>query len=435
MSLLYSWGNYPDNPQLGLPCRWQSDVPLLISQITKTVGSTLAYGLGRSYGDSCLAASGNVIQMAPLDRMLAVDWSQGVIRAEAGITLDVLLKIIIPQGWFLAVTPGTRFVTLGGAIANDVHGKNHHRRGTFGNHVRRLGLWRQGEYLICSPTEHPELFAATLGGLGLTAIILWAEISLIPIKASQIESHVGRFGNLAEFFDLSDQYDQQHEYSVAWVDCLAQKSQQGRGVFIRGDHSIYGDLSLEKKKIASVPITPPISLINSLSLKAFNHVYWNSHPKQFKARRLAFEPFFYPLDRLYHWNRIYGRKGFQQYQCVLPDAVAKHVLPLVLKVISDSGQGSFLAVLKRCGDIPSPGLLSFPLPGISLALDFPQHSQLLPLFSRLDALVHEAGGRLYPAKDAHMTGKDFRRAYPTWEHLEALRDPALNSCFWTRVTT
>ena len=255
----------------------------------------------------------------------------------------------------------------------------------------------------------------------------------MPIHSSQIDSTVVRFDNLAEFFKLSAELDHQHEYSVAWIDCLAQGAKTGRGVFIVGDHASYGSLSVENRKKLQMPVTPPLSLINNLSLHAFNEAYWRVHPATPSRRWGSYEPFFYPLDRILDWNRIYGRKGFQQYQCVIPEAAAEVAMNELLTVIAASGQGSFLAVLKRCGDAVSPGLLSFPLPGTSLALDFPQKADLAALFKRMDAIVHQAGGRLYPAKDAHMNGNDFRQAYPAWEQLEALRDPSLISRFWKRV--
>jgi FAD/FMN-containing dehydrogenase len=379
--------------------------------------------------------SDQVLHLRTLDRFIHVDWQQGTVVAEAGVTLAEILAIAIPQGWFLMVTPGTQFATLGGAIANDVHGKNHHQRGTFGNQVRRFGLLRHGEELLtCSVTENPELYAATLGGLGLTGVITWAEIQLMPIRSNQIDSTVVRFDNLAEFFVLSVELDHRYEYSVAWIDCLAKGAQAGRGVFIVGEHALYGELEVDERPKLHVPLTPPVSLINNLSVRAFNKAYWWAHPAIRTGKRTGYEQFFYPLDRILRWNRIYGRKGFQQYQCVIPEAVAEGVIRELLGVIADSGQGSFLAVLKRCGDIASRGLLSFPLPGTSLALDFPQKADLAALFVRLDAIVREAGGRLYPAKDAHMSGSDFRRAYPAWEQLEALRDPTLISRFWKRVT-
>lgn len=408
----------------------------MLSEMEAAHGSTLPYGNGRSYGDSCLAASDQVLHLRTLDRFIAVDWEQGTVRAEAGVLLAEILAAAIPHGWFLPVTPGTQFATLGGAIANDVHGKNHHVRGTFGRHVRAFGLLRHGEDLLtCSPAENAALHAATVGGLGLTGVITWAEIQLMPIRSSRIDSTVVRFAGLAEFFALSAELDERHEYSVAWIDCLAAGRNTGRGVFIVGDHAAEGPLQVGARSRLDVPLTPPISLINNLSLRAFNEAYWRAHPKERTRRQVDYEPFFYPLDRILHWNRIYGRKGFQQYQCVIPDAAAPAAMQELLGAIAASGQGSFLAVLKRCGDMTSPGLLSFPLPGTSLALDFPQKAQLAPLFTRLDAIVREAGGRLYPAKDAHMSGSDFRRAYPRWEELEGLRDRTLMSRFWKRVTS
>ncbi|MBW4523529.1 MAG: FAD-binding oxidoreductase [Scytolyngbya sp. HA4215-MV1] len=431
---LYSWGRYPDRPQTAASCSWRSEVPARLRQIAADHGSTLAYGNGRSYGDSCLAASDQVLHMRSLDRFIQTDWQRGIVIAEAGVTLGEILAIAIPQGWFLPVTPGTQFATLGGAIANDVHGKNHHLRGTFGNHVRHFGLLRHDqELLTCSASENVELFAATIGGLGLTGVITWAEIQLMPIQSSQIDSTLVRFNNLSEFFSLSAELDHQHEYSVAWIDCLAKGANTGRGVFIVGDHARYGTLEVCERSKKQVPLTPPVSLINNLSLHAFNEAYWRVHPIQRTRKRVSYDPFFYPLDSILHWNRIYGRKGFQQYQCVIPDIDAEKAMQELLVAIADSGQGSFLAVLKRCGDIKSPGLLSFPQAGTSLALDFPQKAALMPLFKRLDAIVSDAGGRLYPAKDAHMSGDEFRKAYPEWEKLEELRDPTLMSHFWKRV--
>ena len=431
---LHSWGRYPNTPQEANACSWRRDVPAMLEGVIAGQGSTLAYGNGRSYGDSCLAVSGHVLHMRGLDRFIEADWQSGTLLVEAGVTLSEILTVAIPRGWFLSVTPGTQFVTLGGAIANDVHGKNHHLRGTFGRYVRRFGLLRHGEELQCSAHENSQLFAATIGGLGLTGVILWAEIQLMPIRSSWIDSTVVRFGSLSEFFALSRELDHQHEYSVAWVDCLAKGTDVGRGVFVVGDHAAYGALDVSRKSKLSVPLTPPFSLINRLSLRAFNEAYWHLHPAQRRFSRGCYQPFFYPLDRILHWNRIYGRGGFQQYQCVIPETSAEVAVRDMLSTIAASNQGSFLAVLKRCGDLPSPGLLSFPLAGTSLALDFPQRTGLEPLFARLDAIVRESGGRLYPAKDAHMSAGDFQQAYPQWEQLEALRDPSLNSRFWTRVT-
>ncbi len=441
MHTLPSWGRHPDTGQSGLPLHWRDEIAPMYQRIARDHGDTLAYGNGRSYGDSCHAVSEKVLPMRGLNRVIAADWGHGILCAEAGITLGEILSLAIPHGWFLPVTPGTQYVTLGGAIANDVHGKNHHRRGTFGQHLRQFSLIRSDrEPCLCSPDHQAELFAATIGGLGLTGIIAWAEINLIRIESTQIDNLTVRFDSLRDFFLLADELDAQHEYSVAWIDCLATGTRAGRGVFSAGNHARHEDksLPLQASNPAKwvMPFTPPMPLVNNLSIRAFNTLYWQWQPSTRQSRHVDYAPFFYPLDGIRDWNRAYGPRGFQQYQCVIPSDTAESAIGELLAAIANSGRGSFLAVLKRCGDMISPGWLSFPMPGTSLALDFAQHEDLgRQLFPRLDAIVRSAGGRLYPAKDAHMRGDDFRRAYPAWEKLEALRDPALKSCFWQRVTT
>ena len=431
-----SWGRYPHHPQHLHPVHWQQDVPDVMSGLTGRFGDTLAYGCGRSYGDSCLAASDHVMAMSGMDRILAVDWGTGLLRAEAGLTLSELIRIALPHGWFPPVTPGTKYVTLGGAVANDVHGKNHHVMGTFGRHVGRLSLYRSDEGVVaCSSSERPDLFAATVGGLGLTGIILTVELQLRPVASNKIEQRTVRFGELDEFFQLSQAHDQIQEYTVAWIDCLATGKKTGRGHYVAGNHAKVGGLAPAPEGGLRMPFDPPVSLVNSLSLRAFNTLYYHRQFKKESVTQVGYDPFFYPLDRLLEWNRMYGRAGFQQYQCVVPQAAGREVIRSVIKEIAASGAGSFLAVLKQCGVLDSPGLLSFPLHGVSLALDFPQRADVNEkLFGRLDTLVHEAGGRLYPAKDAHMSARHFKQAYPEWEQVETLRDPHLLSRFWKRVT-
>jgi FAD/FMN-containing dehydrogenase len=432
---LYSWGRYPYTPQTGHCASWREEWAERLKTLGQTQGTTLPYGNGRSYGDSCMAASGHVLEMRSTRKFIAADWATGTVTAEAGVTLADVLALSVPQGWFLPVTPGTQFATLGGAIANDVHGKNHHVRGTFGRHVQAFELVRSEGILHCSATENPALFAATIGGLGLTGVVTWATFQLMPIRSTQLDTQSQRFGNIAEFFSLSNELDHQHEYSVAWVDCLARGQQLGRGAYFTGDHATYGEQGLPHRKKLSVPLTPPLSLINKLSLRAFNELYWRRQPSQRRYTKADYEPFFYPLDSLLHWNRIYGPRGFRQYQCVIPENDGEYAVRALLETIATSNQGSFLAVLKRCGDLLSPGVLSFPLKGVSLALDFPvQHRNRDALFTRLDAIVREANGRLYPAKDAHMAASDFQRGYPSWETLERQRDPSIQSAFWARVT-
>jgi len=345
------------------------------------------------------------------------------------------LQIAIPQGWFLPVTPGTKYVTLGGAIANDVHGKNHHRSGTFGCHVRRLGIRRSDlGFLECSVDQNSELFTATIGGLGLTGVIEWAEIELRPIQSTLLQGVKIRFEHIDQFFELSEQFDPHYEFSVSWVDCMASGGNLGRGIYMAADFIDDGVLSVESRDIRSVPVRPHFSLVNKWTVKAFNEIYWRRSVSSSSKYVERYSSFFYPLDALLKWNRIYGRHGFQQYQCVIPDENAVDGIRQLLEKVAAASTGSFLAVLKRCGDIVSPGLMSFPLAGTTLALDFPQSGELQALFAQLDEISHRLGGRLYPAKDAHMCGEDFRQGYPHWKQLETLRDPVLLSHFWKRVT-
>jgi FAD/FMN-containing dehydrogenase len=370
-----------------------------------------------------------------MDHFISADWQTGIVVTEAGVTLEELLRAAIPRGWFVPVTPGTKYVTVGGAIANDVHGKNHHRRGTFGMHVLRFGLLRSDAgRMTCSPAEGADLYNATIGGLGLTGVIEWAEIQLVPIRSSQLDQVTQRFDSLDEFFALSAELDETHEFCVSWIDCVAKGKATGRGVYSAANFSSEGSLAAQTGRKFTFPATPPVSLVNHLSLRAFNQLYWHRASSRRSTTQVGYDKFFYPLDALLQWNRIYGPRGFQQYQALIPERNAPDGIRALLTAIAGSGSGSFLAVLKRCGDLVSPGLLSFPKPGTSLALDFPQTGRLSgDLFPKLDAIVREAGGCLYPAKDAHMTGEDFRRSYPAWTRVEALRDPALLSRFWSRV--
>lgn len=435
MKSLGSWGRYPHYPQQPITCHWRQEVVDQALAWRGQQAAGLPYGNGRSYGDSCLASSDQVLYMRPLARFIEVDWQQGLVTVEAGMTLGELHQHSIANGWFLPVTPGTRLATVGGAIANDVHGKNHHVQGTFGRHVESLDLVRSDlGPLHCSPQENTELFSATVGGLGLTGVIVAATLRLRRIASSKIRLQQIRFANLREYFAVSGELDTRHEYNVAWVDCLAPGASLGRGVFLAGDHHDRAPCRPRPTTSLRVPLTPPLPLFNKLTLKALNGLYF--HGKGTRPERLQdYDAFFYPLDSLLEWNRIYGPRGFQQYQCVIPPADAEAAMGELLSTIRRHNEGSFLAVLKNCGDLPSPGLLSFPMAGVSLALDFPQRGAATQrLFDRLDCIVREAGGRLYPAKDAHMRGDDFRVAYPAWQRLENLRDPALLSRFWQRVT-
>ena len=398
----------------------------------------LAYGLGRSYGDACLNNGGTLLDTAALDRILAFDPETGVVRCEAGVTLAGLLAFAVPRGWFLPVTPGTKFVTVGGAIANDVHGKNHHRDGTFGRFVRRFELWRSdGSKSVCSPGENVDLFRATIAGLGLTGLIRWADVQLIPVQSDEIATQRTRFRTLDEFFAINERASARSRYTVAWIDTTATGAKLGRGLYNEGDHAP-GWLPTEDEVSTPrlrAPLDAPGWALNRLTVRAFNALYWRQQLKPVVRKRVHYEPFFYPLDAVGDWNRVYGRRGFFQYQFVIPHQDGREAIRALLDRIATSGEASFLAVLKTFGDIESPGMLSFPMPGVTLALDFPNRGERTRrLFRDLDTLVREAGGRLYPAKDACMTAEDFQRFYPAWEGFGQFVDPAFSSSFWRRVT-
>lgn len=398
-------------------------------------GPVLTYGNGRSYGDACMNRRGTLLDARPMNRVLSFDADTGVLRAEAGILLGDVLEAVVPRGWFLPVSPGTRWVTLGGAIANDVHGKNHHVAGTFGRHVRGLELVRSdARRIVCAPDVEPEWFAATVGGLGLTGTILWAEIQLIPMANRGITVRTTRFGGLSDFFALSEETNGEYDYTVSWIDCLARGARLGRGRFMAGNHAADGErVPRPKSRRLDVFVPPPLSLVNRWSARAFNAMY---HRLPAAPRAVVdYEPFFYPLDAISRWNRVYGPKGFYQFQCVVPPEVGEDAIRELLVRIGNHGEASFLVVLKQFGDLPSPGLLSFPRPGPTLALDFPNRGRsTLDLLATLERITMEAGGAMYPAKDACMSPETFRRSYPRWEELEARRDPAYVSDLWCRVT-
>ena len=428
-----SWGRYPRARQRQVAMVWRHQpLPLADGDVL------LPRGAGRSYGDSCLNDGGVLIDATGLDHFIRFDPEQGLLRCEAGVLLSDILQVIVPAGWFLPVTPGTRFVTLGGAIANDVHGKNHHRAGTFGCHVDRFELLRSdGRRIVCSADENADWYRATIGGLGLTGLITWAEILLHPLMSPCIDQETLRYQGLDEFFELSQASDQSHEYTVAWVDCLASGAGLGRGLFMRGNVLKQPRAPYPKPQGhgLAVPFDPPLSLVNHWTLSAFNRLYYHRQRQPSSRATVHYEPFFYPLDSIGQWNRIYGPKGFLQYQCVVPIDDGREAIGEILERISRSGMGSFLAVLKLFGDRPSPGLLSFPREGVTLALDFPnQGQQTLQLLEQLDQVTRAAGGAVYPAKDARMSPESFEAYFPNWRELERWRDPRLCSSFWRRVT-
>ncbi len=397
-------------------------------------GSALPFGNGRSYGDVCLNPGGRLWTMRSLDRFIAFDAASGVIECEAGVLLDEIIAVALPQGWFLPVTPGTRFVTLGGAIANDVHGKNHHRAGSFGEHVLSLVLARtDGRRIECSPSHERDWLAATIGGLGLTGAVLSARLQLRRVPGPWLRTESLPYRTLDEFFALADESERDWEHTVSWIDCVHGRDGAARGIFFRGNHAAH-EAAEPAPNSRTVPFTPPVSLVNGPTLRAFNTAYFHHHRFHAGERWQHYRPFFYPLDGLLEWNRIYGRRGFFQYQCVVPQAARREATAALLAAIRASGSGSFLAVLKTFGDRPPAGLLSFPMAGATLALDFPSHgAPTEALFGRLDAIVAEAGGRLYPAKDARMPRAMFERSFARLGEFAAYRDPGISSAMSRRL--
>lgn len=435
-----SWGRVQREAHqlLGLSSRHQA-MPL-----PADAQSVLPFGNGRSYGDSNLNPGGALLLAGQLDRFIDFDPATGLLRCEAGVLLSTIIQLVLPQGWFLPVTPGTQFVTVGGALANDVHGKNHHVAGSFGNHVLQFELLRSdGTRLLCSPNDNADWYAATIGGLGLTGLITWVEIQLKRVANPFLDTESIRFRSLEEFFELSAASERDFEYTVSWIDCAFAGKRLGRGLFNRGNHApAVLDTRLLPPGLPNgvaepslrVPLTPPISLINTLSLKSFNTLYFHKQREDVVRSLQHYRPFFYPLDALREWNRIYGPKGFYQYQCVVPPERALPATRQLLEAIAASGMGSFLAVLKQFGQPASRGMLSFPVPGTTLALDFPnQGPRLFKLFAQLDRIVLDAGGRLYPAKDGRMGAAIFKAGYPRWSEFKSYVDPRFSSGMWRRV--
>lgn len=396
---------------------------------------TLFHGAGRSYGDVALNANGDLCLTMAADNLLSFDKTTGRLRAQSGLTLGELNKITIPHGWIIPVSPGTKYVTLGGAVANDVHGKNHHVAGSFGTHVSALGLIRSDDQsLDCNRSENADLFAATISGLGLTGYISWVEIQLKKISSSNLYVENIRYPNLDRFFELSAE-SADWTYTAAWVDCFSSGTKLGAGIFTRARFADDGVLIAERvRKSTTFPCEMPSILLNKYTISTFNWLY-KRRPGASFAGVQHYHGLFYPLDQILDWNKLYGRRGFYQHQSIIPMRESHAGVSALLKAIRKSGQGSFLAVLKRHGPETSPGLNSFPLDGVSLALDFPNQGEKTRRFlRRLDAIARDHGGRMYPAKDGVMTAETYQSSYPNWSRLEALRDPNLSSSFWRRVT-
>ncbi len=391
-------------------------------------------GARRSYGDVGLNPGGSALSTENLDKFISFDVDSGQLECEAGVLIREIQSTFVSHGWISPVTPGTSFVTVAGAIANDVHGKNHHTRGSFGNHVLEIVLARSdGSVVTCSEKMNKELFAATIGGLGLTGLILSAKIQLSKVLSGWVKREKISFNNLEEFFRISKESEAGFESSVAWFDCSTDKA--GRGSFIRGNHIATNNRSPKAPKtFLDLTFTPPMALVNRATLNPLNTAYFQLQKLTAGERIESMWRFYYPLDSIRNWNRAYGPRGFYQYQSVIPTGNAESVTGEMVERISQSGLGSFLAVLKTFGDIPSKGLLSFPMEGTTLALDFPNlGAKTEKLFKELDGLVLQAGGRLNPSKDARMTPEMFAAGYPMHREFIRFRDDALSSGFSRRV--
>jgi decaprenylphospho-beta-D-ribofuranose 2-oxidase len=387
---------------------------------------TIGRGLGRAYGDSAIV-DGIVADCTGLDRFIAFDPATGLCDCESGVSLAEIISVFLPRGWFLPTTPGTKFVTVGGAIAADVHGKNHHRVGSFGNFVEWIDLLlADGRVARCSRSSDPDLFFATLGGMGLTGLILAAAIRLVRVETAWLRVRYRKTSDLGSTLAAFEEGDAASEHSVAWIDCMAGGQALGRSVVMQGSHATRDELAatadplrLPPKTPKTIPFTPPLSLLSPVTVRAFNGGFYWMHGDTEKLVDL--ESFFYPLAAVRHWNRLYGPHGFIQYQAFFPRATSAIALPRLLEAVVRSGTASFLAVLKSCGEADG-GMLSFLEPGHTLALDIPYHPRSIPaLCERLDEILLDHGGRLYLAKDSLMSAETFRAMYSRREEFLAVR--------------
>lgn len=398
-----NWGNFP---VVEKEMKSEDSLSKIIDFV-KNHNEIIARGNGRCYGDSAL--SEHIFSTKRLNKFISFDRLNGVIECESGVLLSQVLEVIVPQGYFLFVTPGTKFVTVGGAIASDVHGKNHHAEGCFSEYVLEFSLLNErGEVLKCSRDENQEKFWATIGGMGLTGIILSAKFKLKNIETSYIYQESIKADNLDEIFRLFEE-SESWTYNVAWIDCLQKDKNLGRSILMRGEHAFKHQISqkqqqnpLELKKgiNPSVPFYFPGFVLNNLTVKLFNLLYFNKQRKKTVKNFVHYESFFYPLDIVNDWNKIYGKKGFIQYQMVIPKEKGKEGMRKILETIAKSGNGSFLAVLKLFGKNNPEAYNSFPQEGYTLALDFKVNSKLKKLVAQLDSIVEEYGGRIYLTKDS-----------------------------------
>ena len=419
-----NWGNYPKINAKNISFSSQEELKEIILKEKEVI----ARGMGRCYGDSSLGET--IISTLKFNRLLSFDNTTGKLTCEAGITLEDLLETFIPKGWFLPVTPGTKYITIGGAIASDIHGKNHHVEGSMSNHIISMDIMLDnGEVTTCSKETNYDLFWATCGGMGLTGIILRTTFCLSRIQSSYIVQESIKAKNLEEIMKIFNE-SKNYTYSVAWIDCLAKGENIGRSLMMRGEHATVEDLketpfhknplSVCKKPFLNIPFNFPNFALNTLSVKSFNFLYYNKQLKKAQKGIKNYNKFFYPLDGINNWNRIYGKRGFVQYQFVLPPDKSYEGLKNILSKISASGSCSFLAVLKLFGE--QDDLISFPKKGYTLALDFPISEKVFKLLEELDKVVLEYDGRFYLTKDSRMTQTTFEKGYKNIEKFKQIKE-------------
>jgi FAD/FMN-containing dehydrogenase len=422
---LSGWGRYPRHLARVLSPHTVSEA------LPPPTGAMIARGQGRSYGDASLSSDGIVMLTGELRGAISFDEASGLLKAEAGTTLTAVINEFLPRGWFPAVVPGTKEVSLGGCVAADIHGKNHHCDGAFGNHIKEIEIvLADRTRLSCSPVVESDLFWATVGGMGLTGLITAVAVQLIPVESSYVVVRHHQARNLDQLFEMLSDKQLDDHYTVAWVDCLARGAQLGRGVLMRGHHASLTDLPRtlrdrafkKPKRQFSLGFDFPSWALNSPGVRLFNQLYYRLKGRKQEEFIADCDSFFFPLDCLRNWNRMYGRRGFIQYQCVLPTSEARQGIQVLLEAAAASGQSSFLSVLKRFGPA-GQGLLSFPIEGYTLTLDFPVNdSGLFPLLDRLDEIVLKHGGRVYLAKDARLNPEIFRQMYPRLPEWLAIKE-------------
>lgn len=413
MSLM-SWGMYPKVKNTV----FKFDKEATLKEIINEHNDLIPYGNGRSYGDSALST--NIINVKPKDYFIDFNEENGLLHVQAGVLLSEILESYVPRGWFLKITPGTKLITVGGAIASDIHGKNHHVEGCFSECVQEFEIMlADDEVVTCSKDATPELFKATCGGMGLTGVILDAKIYLKKINSQYIDQTTIKTKNLKETFDAFEEYSDK-PYSVAWIDCLAKGDKIGKCLLMVGDFRDDGRLDYKKKSQLSIPFNFPSFALNNWSVRAFNWLYYGKSKEGVSKQRVDIDTFFYPLDAIGHWNRIYGKKGFTQYQFILPKETSYEGLEEILTAISKSGKGSFLAVLKLYGKA-NDNYLSFPIEGYSLALDFKIEKGLFELLDKLDEIVVKHEGRIYLTKDVRVSKETFEKGYPQIETFRQYR--------------